>query len=294
MATNRLSQKVKEELKKEIHDYLISLVEGTNKMTSVDFIRGLCTKYDMQYANVNYYYYRIYKDLNVKELLYKDDDSTDTPLDNELDNQVDEREVVYSTENKSLKDKSSEDTNSKPFDKPPFYYGQLLDLKVVKVLTNVGAVCKTLDGKYQGLVHVSRIKDAYIADIHEYFEEGDLIKASFHKINNRNEMELSTIGIDNSKRKNINKIDLAPLDIAPSDTGKLKETKDFLDVIGFIKEFADIELRSDEAIDLLASSVQQHGLVRTMRSIVEAQKVFNPDISMLFVKEIEKQSKECL
>lgn len=67
--------------------------------------------------------------------------------------------------------------------------GQVYD-GVVTGLTNFGAFVKLPTGE-SGMVHISEVSSAYVADIHEYLAEGQQVKVKVLGVNENNKISLS-------------------------------------------------------------------------------------------------------
>lgn len=67
--------------------------------------------------------------------------------------------------------------------------GQIYD-GVVTGLTNFGAFVKLPTGE-SGMVHISEVSTAYVADIHEYLSEGQQVKVKVLGVNENNKIGLS-------------------------------------------------------------------------------------------------------
>lgn len=68
--------------------------------------------------------------------------------------------------------------------------GSTVEGTVVK-LADYGAIVRLSGGK-MGLVHVSEVTDAFVRDVHDYFQENDRVVVKILKLNNKGRYELST------------------------------------------------------------------------------------------------------
>jgi S1 RNA binding domain protein len=68
--------------------------------------------------------------------------------------------------------------------------GSIIEGTVVK-LAEYGAIVRLVGGK-MGLVHISEVTDAYVRDVHDYFNENDRITVKVLKLTNKGRYELST------------------------------------------------------------------------------------------------------
>lgn len=170
-------------------------------------IQRIADEYEVTTSNTRSIYYNKVRN-KYNEILSKEfegslkDTPTTEPDKKETVSQVNPKELEQEKEQEKEMDQETADLEHslrtpelRPI-KPPYKHGEIIECKVARILERVGAVCITMDGyEYQGLVHISRIVDNYVTDIHDYFREGEIIKAKFIKTNDRNELELSTVGL---------------------------------------------------------------------------------------------------
>lgn len=196
--------------------------------------------------------------------------------------------------------------------KPPYKTGEILEVRVERILQKVGAICKTMDGyAYQGLVHISRIADKYVEDIHDHFTEGQIIKARFVKTNMRNELELSTMGIkqdapeevtEQSKPKN------PPLNTLADKLVQVKEqlyvTPEESEEHHVLKKISNEEEKiikymngivgtvTPAAREELFKVIEEHGIFAWTLKMTDVAKDFSNDLGLMFVQTVRKKLEE--
>jgi len=106
---------------------------------------------------------------------------------------TEEVEEVAKVEDKQTTSEPVHPTVTKTYEEPLYRYGQLVTAEV-KAVKNYGFLVQTMDEHMvQGLVHISDIKDAFIHDVYELAEVGDIIEAKVKKYDKfENRLNLST------------------------------------------------------------------------------------------------------
>ncbi len=106
---------------------------------------------------------------------------------------TEEVEAAAKVEEKQTTLEPVQPTITKTYEEPIYRYGQLVTA-VVKAVRSFGLIVQTMDEHMiQGLVHISDVKNAYISDMDEVAEEGDIIEAKVKKYDKQeNRLSLST------------------------------------------------------------------------------------------------------
>lgn len=79
---------------------------------------------------------------------------------------------------------------------PPYKVGDIVEVKVMRIF-HYGVIVETVDDyEYSGLIHISEVKDNYIEDLNEYFNEGDIVTAKIKSINKEGKIAFSTVGME--------------------------------------------------------------------------------------------------
>lgn len=106
---------------------------------------------------------------------------------------TEEVKAATKVEEKQITPEPVQPTVTKTYEEPIYRYGQLVRAEV-KAVKDFGILVQTLDEhRVQGLVHISHIKDAFVHDVYEEAEEGDIIEAKVKKYDKfENRLNLST------------------------------------------------------------------------------------------------------
>ncbi|MGA4519230.1 hypothetical protein ACPA0F_18390 [Solibacillus silvestris] len=200
--------------------------------------------------------------------------------------------------------------------KPPYKPGEILEVSVEKVIDNLGAICVTTDGyAYQGLVHISRIIDKFVSDVHDYFEEGQVISVRFIRTNQRNELELSTVNV---KQKNDKVLGLRerqqeqpsnpPINTLAEQLEQVKHqiavTPDNSSEIAVLRKISNEEEKiikylngivgtvTPAAREELFNVIEEHGIFAWTLKMTDVSQDFTNDLGLLFVNMVKAKLEE--
>ncbi|SFX46163.1 S1 RNA binding domain-containing protein [Thermoactinomyces sp. DSM 45891] len=185
---------------------------------------------------------------------------------------------------------------------PPYNVGDYIDATIT-FIASYGAFVELEGGKYSGLIHIKNIANQYIEDIHDFLEVGMTINAKIIRIHSDFRIELSTLHLNLKKtpQVNENRFYLSPLeklknglptgdDIIESSSAKPPE--EIQRIFNYLSKVVGI--LSPESKEKVQSLVNEKGVFAFTMSLVEALKVFEADLSLYLVKEIEKQMRDDL
>lgn len=136
----------------------------------------------------------------------------------------------------------------------------------------------SLDRTNVGLIHLSKIKNDYVGNIHRHFRVGDQISCEVIQIDGDGKYKLSTIGYEIPEYE--------------VDEIKIQESKELYEIYGYIDRIVDGV--SYEAKMKIQELVAKKGLVKFVLAMSKIGSDFDADLSQIFVNTVEKEMGECL
>lgn len=184
--------------------------------------------------------------------------------------------------------------------KPPYRHKDIIEVEVAKVLDRVGAICVTMDDyHYQGLIHISNIKDGYVTDVRDYFADGDIIKCRFLKTNDRGELELSTKGLKLQQKVN------PPFNLLADKLEKIKDdiqlSEDEKNIVNQVSSEEEKIMKyingivgalSPAAKEQLLDSIRKYGVFSWTLSMADIAQDFQNDLGLLFINKVKSKLEE--
>lgn len=130
-----------------------------------------------------------------------------------------------------------------------------------------GVIGETCD-KAKVLLHISKIKDEYIANMHLYFKIGDNVNAKIEKITPEGELRVTTIGYS------------LPYYLVTKEKNELDEIEKYLKPI--------IGEMSENAKDEFQKFIEEKGLFKVTLELAKRVPTFKPDLGLVLLNEIKK------
>jgi general stress protein 13/S1 RNA binding domain protein len=186
---------------------------------------------------------------------------------------------------------------------PPTYKkGERLQARIQHIVP-YGAFAEILDGKHlQGLIHIKHISDTFITDIHDWLEIGQELEVEVIEITSDNKIGLSVTHLQLKPLKEIKQGAFAnqlqnlvlPNKLEAQDKIEFpQETNEELDKIyNYLeKHLGCVSSASKKIIETL---VKEQGIFTFSMVMIDTLKQFHLDMSLLFVKEIQKKMRDGL
>lgn len=136
----------------------------------------------------------------------------------------------------------------------------------------------SLDRTNVGLIHLSKIKNEYVGNIHRHFRVGDTVVCEVIEVDGDGKYKLSTIGFEIPEYE--------------VDEIKIQEFKEMNEIYAYIDRVVDGV--SYEAKAKIQELVAKKGLVKFVLAMSKVGSEFDADLSQMFVNAVEKEMGECL
>jgi predicted RNA-binding protein with RPS1 domain len=179
--------------------------------------------------------------------------------------------------------------------RPPYMYGDIVEVEVVRILNYGVMVATNNEEKYSGLIHISEVKDSFIDDLHNYFEVGDIFDAKVKLVDKEGKIAFSTKDIKLIKKELKQKLEPIkemiekemPKEIHKEEKKVEKQNDELKDIIKFLNGI--VGALSPKAKEKLQHVIDTQGVFKFTVSMLEASKTFENDLGYLFVSEVEKK-----
>ena len=136
----------------------------------------------------------------------------------------------------------------------------------------------SLDQLNVGLIHLSKIKNDYVGNIHKHFRVGDDVVCEILQHDGDGKYKLSTIGME-----------LPEYEI---DSMHLEETKELNQIYHYMKTF--VPFVSEDAKEKIQQLIINKGMVSFVLGMSKVIQECNQDVSLFLVKSIEKEIEDGL
>jgi predicted RNA-binding protein with RPS1 domain len=166
---------------------------------------------------------------------------------------------------------------------PPFKEKDIVEIEISRIVPSSGALAEILIDEdysgYKGYLHIGKINGSYISDIYDVLYVGQRLKAEVLSLTQENRkwnVQLSTISYfkENQPEEEL-----------------LLTDKDKKALNQLISQIAQ---PSDECNQVLTDLIKKHGTVSVTIEMMKTIQDFNPDLSLIFIKEVEKKLSGCL
>lgn len=157
-----------------------------------------------------------------------------------------------------------------------YHVGETVNGKI-KRIESYGAFV-ALDNLNMGLIHLSKIKDEYVGNIHRHFRIGDAVTCEVIQNEGSGRYKLSTIGFS------LPEYEVEDIHIEGS--------KELLEIHQYIHRLT--HALSDHTKDKVQKLINQNGLVQFVIAMSKIGERFETDLSAWFVHEIEKEMSDSL
>lgn len=154
----------------------------------------------------------------------------------------------------------------------PMKIGDIVEVTVKKII-NYGVFVETQE-KLVGLIHITKVKDDYVYDLHVHFKVGDTVTGEIIDIDEQGRLGISTIGFDLphyeeetehpfSKLTNLNVEERNNVGV---ESQEVVFSEEVLHVFRVIETIIEEEL-SDKAKKLIARDIEEHGIVKYVMAL---------------------------
>lgn len=326
MVATTIPEEVNSDILEQLMEYEMKKVKGEDIDGVGQFLKDVTRKYQDQEVTINMVKSRYYS--QVKGIFDEDELETPTafitptpspPVETvedekpvvkyDLDSSIEN--FVQMSEPEPLVKKEESLETIKPIKEIPKYLpGHRVTVRV-QAVRPYGAIVQTLDDEgRQGLIHISKVKDHFITDLSQYFEEEDIISnVKIERVESDGKLSLSTIDtrlplkhFETTEPPEVGNEGFKPLEaminsyaehyataepIEYAETNEPEVPEDIQEMMFYIKGIAGVV--SPQALELLKEIQASTGTFKLSKAIFDVENDFQPDLSLVFVQEVKKR-----
>ena len=203
---------------------------------------------------------------------------------------LDQTSQYYNPEEKmmvdQLRDIQNEGLKSKSV--PDYRYGEVVEVEVSAIVP-YGVFVVTLDEhNYQGLIHITEVKDGYVSDLNDYFSVGDILPAKVRRMDPQGKLAFTTKNMDLTKiKKAEDENQLHAVSKNDNETSFTEDEREITEVVNYMNEI--IGIVSPQAKEALKELIAKHGLFKFTMTLGKVAPTFEADIGKMLIKEVEKK-----